>query len=69
MSDDLIPLRCRCGNAVLRPRLVHEEGAQAVVTTLCPECDTGDFEEVFYVDATGRELTHVEWMDSRGLEP
>lgn len=69
MSEALIPLRCRCGNAVLRPPLAHEAGAAAIVTSLCPECDTGDFEEVFYVDSTGRELTYVEWMEGRGLEP
>ena len=64
-----IPLLCRCGNAVLRARLAHEIGARAVVTSCCPLCDEGNFEELFYTDATGRGLTYVQWMESRGLEP
>lgn len=74
MADDpatteRIPLLCRCGNAVLRSRLPHEVGARAAITSLCPECDTGNFEETFYVDSAGRELTYPQWMKSRGLEP
>jgi len=66
----LIPLRCMCGNAVRRPRLQHEEGAREVVTSLCPECDTGGrFEELFYTDERGRLLTYVGWMEHRGLAP
>ena len=64
-----IPLRCFCGNAVLRPRLSHEIGAREIVTSLCPECDTGNFEETFYTDATGRELTYIQWMEKRRQEP
>lgn len=58
-----IPLRCWCGNAVLRPRQQNEDGARECVTSLCPVCDTGDFEETFYTDRSGRLRTCSEWMD------
>lgn len=65
----MIPLRCLCGNAVLRPRLEHEKGARETVTSLCPECDSGgSFEETFYTDESGRLLTYAKWIEHKGLE-
>lgn len=64
----LIPLRCFCGNAVLRSRMEHEANAREVITSLCPECDTGNFEETFYTHPNGRLMTWPEWTDSQGLE-
>lgn len=68
MTD--IPLRCLCGNAVIRPALDHEIGAKEVVTNLCLECDSGGgFEEIWYTTRDDRTLSYAEWMDERGLEP
>jgi hypothetical protein len=65
-----IPLRCLCGNAVVRLALEHEIGAKEVVTSLCPVCDTGGgFEELFYTAPTGKLMTYAEWMEFRGLQP
>lgn len=66
----MVPLRCFCGNAVIRPRLEHEAGAREVVTSLCPACDEGGrFEETFYTDERGRLLPYPLWMEHRGLDP
>ena len=65
--ETTIPLRCFCGNAVLRRRLTHEANAVEVVTSLCPQCDTGDFEETFYSHPDGRLLPRALWMESQGL--
>ena len=66
----MIPLRCLCGNAVLRPALEHEAGAKEVITNLCPECDSGGgFEEQWYTAPNGEELSYAEWMELNGLEP
>lgn len=64
--SDLVPLRCgRCGNAVLRARLEHEDCAREVITSDCPECDTGgDTESIFYTCRdTGDELPYVLYME------
>ena len=63
-----IPLRCiGCGNAVLRPRLEHEEHAREIAVSFCPACDEGGgFEETFYTDAaTGEMLPWTIYMENR----
>jgi hypothetical protein len=48
--------------------LAHEANAREVVTSLCTQCDTGDFEETFYGHPDGRLLPWGLWMESQGLE-
>lgn len=70
MSDAVIPLRCMCGNAMLRPRLKHEETASEIVVGSCPACDCDcQSSEIFYTRRDGELLTYERWMRYRGLEP
>ena len=65
-----IPLRCFCGNAVLRPAYLWELGAREIVTNLCPECDSGGgYEEQWYLAPDGSHLSYGQWMEFKGLEP
>lgn len=53
-----IVLRCAgCGNTTDAERAKYDPPTAAVmVTSMCPRCDTGDFESVHYLDSDGSEV-------------
>ena len=52
-----IKMRCpRYGLRKMAKREAFDPPQAATCVTLCPECVGGDFSEVFYEDAQGRDL-------------
>lgn len=52
-----ILLKCtKCKRQKMTERLDVDYPEAVMVQIICPECDTGDFSEVFYYDKNGKHI-------------